>query len=469
MLFFRVIFVICCLATRLSYASDGLPPVLNSYPKCEYPLLAQAKASDKAIVLADNIEETKQVLLQNAIIKIRQQAAAAGADAVILTEVQGVMGNSQSLRTLRHSGYELKYSIAGELISLCQDDPSLDTVHTPYSRSGTRQGQTQQQAAATNIQFEISIPVKKRQASQKLPPLAQTISLIQGFYGAEPGMSTEQVQTLFGMPDATLALKNDNMAWIYGQEHLVMFAGNTAVAFQQSNPILSAEIKMRLLENLRFQQHNWQLDNRFGRRTAIADIQAFYQGKLIQLDQYRFALQRKDRQLILEFAPYLDVQSNKHQLQLVSLSLLSRPFAVDTVQLKLPPSDALQPLKSSLAKMATLAAEGAFTIPQSVLFNRSQLRDGNEISVLSPVLALSYNDNQVVGLTVTNITANYAINDIQQQLALLDLPLTRDDFMARFPNAFDSLSQLTLYGDNIEIKATYNTDDLIDSLNISWY
>ncbi|KKO45116.1 hypothetical protein WG68_11815 [Arsukibacterium ikkense] len=469
MLFFRVIFVVSCFASNLSYANDSLPPVLNSYPKCEYPLLMQARASDKAIVMEDNIEDAKQALLQNAIIKVRQQAAAAGADAVILTEVQGIMGNSQSLRTIRHSGFEVKYSLTGELISLCQEDLSLPTVYTPYSSAGVRQGQTQQQALATNIQFEISIPVKNQQASEKLLPLAEAISLTQGFYGAEPGMSTEQVQTLFGTPDAVLTLKNNNMAWIYGQEHLVIFAGSTAVAFQQSNHILSAEIKMRLVENLRFQQHNWQLDNRFGRRTAIADIRAFYQEQLIQLDQYQFALQRKDRQLILEFAPYLDVKSSENQLQLVNISLLSRPVALEKIQLKLPSPDELTSLKSSLAKLATLAAAGSFTIPQNTIFNRIQLRDGNELSVLTPTLAVSYRNGNIAGLRVTNIINDYAVSDIQQQLALLALPASRDDFMAQFPDAFDSLNQLTLYGDNVEIKATYNNEGLLDSLNINWY
>ena len=455
--------------SSVCHADASLPPVLNSYPKCDYQVLQQAEATDKTIARDDDIATAKQTLLQNTIVKIRQQAAAVGAKAVILTDVQGVISNSESLKTIRHAGAEVKYRVAAELILLCKEDQNLATVYAPYNSAGVKQAQTRQPPVTTTLQFSIAIPAKALPTSDVAPPLANTISLQQGFYGAKVGMTPEQIQALFGMPDAELTLKNDYTAWVYGPQHQVVFAGNAAVAFSQSNNILSAEIKKRMVENPRFQQLEWRLDNTFSRRASLTEIKAFYQDRLMALDQYRFALQHDHSQLILQFAPYLDVKTNSNHLQLVEISLEASAFSASQLQLKLPEPASLLLLKNKLATLATSAEKGPFALPDIGFFNRIRLRDGTELTVLSPELALSFNDQQIVGLTITNIVNDYAVSDIQQQLGLLDLPTTRTDFMARFPEAFDSLSQLTLYGDHSEVKATYNNDQLLDSLHIRWY
>ena len=469
----RVLFFVgVALNTTISsvcHADAGLPPVLNSYPKCDYQVVKQAEATDKTVARDDDVEAAKQTLRQNAIVKIRQQAADAGAEAVILTDVQGVMSNSESLRTIRHTGAEVRFRVAAELISLCQEDQSLPTVYTPYNSAGVKQASTSQPAVATTMQFTIAIPAKALPDNIEAPPLANTISLQQGFYGAKIGMSPPQIQALFGMPDAELTLQNNDTAWIYGLEHQVLFAGNAAIAFSQKNNILSAEIKKRMVENPRFQQLEWRLDNAFSRRASLTEIKATYQDQLIALDQYRFTLQHDHNQLIMQFAPYLDVKTNSNHLQLVDVSLTASTFSASQIQLKLPEAASLLFLKDKLATLATSAAEGPLALPDIAFFNRIRLRDGNELAVLSPALALSFNDQQIVGLTITNIVNDYAVREIQQQLTLLELPTTREAFIMRFPDTFDSLSQLTLYGDHSEIKATYNNEDLIDSLHIRWY
>ncbi|MAD73235.1 MAG: hypothetical protein CML20_00250 [Rheinheimera sp.] len=455
--------------SSVCHADAGLPPVLNSYPKCDYQVVRYAEATDKTVARDDDIATAKQTLLQNTIAKIRQQAAEAGANAVILTDVQGVISNSESLKTIRHSGREVKYRIAAELITLCQQDNDLPTVYAPYNSAGQKQAETRQASLTTSMQFAVSLPVVTHTEQVESAPLSDTISLQHGFYGARVGMTPPQVQALFGTPDAERALEKEQTAWIYGQEHLIVFAGNNAVAFHQSNNLLSAEIKKRLLENLRFQQHQWRLDDTFRRRAPLTEIKAFYQEKLISVDQYQFSLQGDDSQLILNFAPYLDIKSNSNQLLLVEISLVATHYAVGKLQLALPAADSMLQVKNSLQTLANPDEKRLATLPQITSLNRSKLRDGNRLSVLSPVLAVSYNESHLVGLTVTNILDDYAISDIQQQLKFLGLPANRADFMARFADAFDSLNQLTLYGDNVEIKATYNQDELIDSLNISWY
>lgn len=451
------------------HADAGLPPVLNSYPKCDYQVVKQAEATDKTVARDDDLATAKQSLLDNTIVKVRQQAADVGADALILTQVEGVISNSESLRTIRHAGREVKYRIGAELITLCQQDNTLPTVYTPYNSAGIKQAATHQPSVKTNMQFAVSIPSSTRSNEIEPASLKNTISLQQGLYGAKVGMTTSQVQTLYGQPDAELALQNNDTAWIYGREHLVVFASNAVVAISHSNSILSAEIKKQLVDNPRFQQHEWRLDNTFSRRAALTEIKAFYQDKLIALDQYRFALQNQQSQLILHFAPYMDVKSNNSQLQLVDVSLTSLQFTASQLQLQLAASDTLLTIKNQLAMLGTLSAEGPFAMPEMVVFNRSQLTDGNQLVVLSQALAVSLNEKQIVGLTVTNIVNDYAVSDIQKQLISLSLPTTRTAFMRRFPEAFDSLSQLTLYGDHSEIKATYNNDELIDSLYIRWY
>ncbi|SNY49397.1 hypothetical protein SAMN06297280_1393 [Arsukibacterium tuosuense] len=455
--------------SSVCHANTSLPPVLNSYPKCDYRVLQQAEATNRIVARDDDVEAARQTLRQNAIVKIRRQATAVGAEAVILTDVQGVISNSESVRTIRHAGSEVRYRVAAELITLCQEDQNLPTVYTPYNDAGIRQAQTRQPSVATTMQFAIAIPAKALSDGNVAPPLANTISLQQGFYGAKVGMTPGQVQALFGMPDAELTLKNDYTAWIYGKEHQVVFAGNTAVAFSQQNNILSAEIKKRMVENPRFQQLDWRLDNTFSRRASLAEIKAFYQDKLIPLDQNQFALHNKQSMLRLQFASYLDVKSNSNQLQLVNVSLSSPQFTASQLQLKLPEPDSLLLLKQQLTTLGTTSEAGPFAVQDIAFSNRSRLADSNELAVLSPTLAVSVNDQQIVGLTLTNILNDYAVSDIQQQLISLELPATRTDFMTRFPEAFDSLNQLTLYGDHSEVKATYNNDELIDSLQIRWY
>lgn len=467
--FFTVFISLTLLLSGCNAYAASLPPVLNSYPKCDYQLLQQAGATDKTVARDADIEAAKQTLRQNAIVKIRQQAAAVGAEAVILTDVQGVISNSESLRTIRHAGAEVRYRVAAELILLCQEDNDLPTVYAPYNSAGLKQGQTQQPSVTTTMQFSIAIPAKTQPDNNDSPPLANTISLQQGFYGAKVGMSPSQIQALFGMPDAELALNNDYSAWVYGQEHQIVFAGNTAVAFGQVNHILSAEIKKRIVENPRFQQVEWQLDNAIGRGTSLTEIKARYQDRLLPLDQNRFTLQNEHSQLILHFASYLDVKNNSNQLRLIDISLTASDYSSSQLQLKLPEPDSLLAIKNQLTTLGSATGDGPFALPDLAFYNRIRLQDGNELAVLSPELAVSFNDRQIVGLTLTNIVNDYAVSDIQKQLMSLELPATRTAFMTRFPEAFDSLNQLTLYGDHSEVKATYNNDELIDSLQIRWY
>lgn len=468
MQFPRIFLIVSCAVSSLCHADASLPPILNSYPKCDYKVLEPASASVKTIARDDDVETAKQTLLVNTLHQMRQRAAADGADAILLTDVQGTISHSQSVRTIRNAGYEIKYHIEAEFISLCQNDNSLATIYTPYSSSGARQQQIQQPAVATNMKFEISLPTKVSTANNQQIPLAADISLQHGFYGVNIGMTTEQVQTLFGLPDAELTLQQGSTAWIYGQEHQLIFTDNSLVAISQANTILSAEIKKRLAENLRFQQHDWAIDNTFGRRVALAKIQAFYQDRLVALDSQRFTLKNEHSQLILNFASYLSANSSDNQSQLLNVSMVSPRYIADDIKLKLAEPDALRQLKNSLVTLGT-AEHQLLGITDVALYNRSKLRNGNQLTVLTSALAISYDEEKTTGLVITNILNDYAIGEIQQQLALVDLPTTRDDFLLRFPEAFDSLNQLTLYSDNSEIKATYNNDDLIDSLHIAWY
>lgn len=464
-----VMLMIYMLFSSICLAAEHLPIILNSYPKCDYRLIEQVSASNSAIARAEMVEQSQQAVLADLIQRVRQRAYSLGAEAIILKKVQGEIGNSQSIRTIRHAGHEVQYHLTAEFIELCQEDTSLQTQVTPYNSAGLPQRQLQHQQVTSHIQLDISIPARPTNNSGAQQPLTSAISLQHGFYGAALGMTTLQVQSLFGLPDAELTLKNNAKAWIYGQQHQVIFADNAVMSFSQSNHLLSAELTNRLADNLRFQQHDWVIDNVFRRRAALDDIQAFYQHKLAALDTQRFALSDQHNQLIMNFAPFLDINTNRNHLQLLSVSMSRQDFSAIDMELKFPTPETQQWLRPLLANLDTPEIGEAAVIPEMMMLNHSTLRNGQRITVLSPSLAISYQGEQLTGLIVTNTTGSYDINEIQQQLVLLHLPSSKADFILRFPEAFDGLNQLTLYTTQHEIKATYDADKQIDSLFISWY
>jgi hypothetical protein len=441
----RLIFLV---AFPLSTHAATLPPILDLLPRCDYPVVATITASQNTTAWETELAQQNSALLRQVLLSFREQAAAQGADAVLIQD----LSSSKSIiegRTRRNSGahYRLTIRYQIELINRCDEDQSLPLRDSAFNQHGQRIQGRFSQTATLNTVIELAVPEKS------LPEVNTDIGLKQGFFGLHPGMTLQQVRQAFGAPTAFFTLTDGSNLLAYGRQHWLWFRdGKLALISQQLRP-LSLRLSNLLAEDVRFDRVNtWRIEGQPAYRMSQASLQRLYPE----------LAKNGDNQLLLpvaagQFNFYLDgtLQTGR-QLSAVSYAGSGGPHSLPALK-QLAPMD-LEQVLSLLAQPTPLDWPALLTVKPQLELNALQTDDGSTLYLLNPYLQLQVENQR---LSAIQLYLSDPATQQQQAKAVLDalqLPATEADFLARYPDAFAAGDEVSWFGERQQIRLFFNSD-----------
>lgn len=429
-------------------SANSLPPILDFLPRCDYPVVATITAIQSTTAWETELAQQNSVLMHQVLVSFREQAAAQGADAVLIQD----LSSSKSIiegRTRRNSGAQyrltIRYQIA--LINRCDEDQSLPLRDSAFNQHGQRIQGRFSQTATLNTVIELAVPEKS------LPEVNTDIGLKQGFFGLHPGMTSQQVQQAFGDPTAFFTLTDGSNLLAYGRQHWLWFRdGKLALISQQLRP-LSLRLSNLLAEDVRFDRANvWRIEGQPANRTS--------QTSLLRL--YPELAKTGDNQLLLpvaagQFNFYLDgtVQSGS-QLSAVSYVGNGVPQSLPALK-QLAPMD-LEHVLSLLAQPTPPDWPALLTVEPQLAQNALQTDDGSTLYLLTPYLQLQVENQRLSAIQLYLSEPAAQQQQAKTVLDALQLPATRACFLARYPDAFAAGDEVSWFGERQQIRLFFNSD-----------
>lgn len=445
MLIKRLIFLV---ASPLSTHAASLPPILDLLPRCDYPIVATINASQNTTAWETELDQQNSALMRQVLLSFREQAAAQGADAVLIQD----LSSSKSIiegRTRRNSGAQyrltIRYQIA--LINRCDEDQSLPLRDSAFNQHGQRIQGRFSQTATLNTVIELAVPEKS------LPEVNTDIGLRQGFFGLHPGMTSQQVQQAFGIPTAFFTLTDDSNLLAYGRQHWLWLRDDKLALISQQLRPLSLRLSNLLAEDVRFDRTTvWQIEGQPAYRMSQENLHRLYPE----------LAKNGDNQMLLPVAAgqlnfYLEGTTQSGcQLSAVSYVGYGVPQSLPALK-QLTPMD-LESVLSLLAQPSLQDWPALLTIQPQLAQNALQTDDGSTLYLLTPYLQLQVEQQR---LSAIQLYLSDPVAQQQQARAVLDalqLPATKAGFLARYPDAYAAGDEVSWFGERQQIRLFFNSD-----------
>lgn len=455
------------LATTESFAT-ALPPILDTYPRCDYKILQQISSVSRAGSTESDADHKHNDVLITALSELRAKASGKG-DALILRKVTGELSRDRTTFIRSRLETEIIYRLEADVIMLCNEDSAKPIKATIYNSQGKRQiapsDDINDNATVVSMVINTTIPSGERR-SDSIDNA--NISLTSGFHGATIGSSRQQLETLFGPADNFFPYNDNIFTLSYGNQLWLTFADNKLIQARHSSDVFSYSLTNQLPADRHPKLTDWLLDNHFSKRSLLEDIEAYYTKKLHRLSPTEFTLQQKEAVMRLSFNHYFDIKSSKQQTKLTDVS-----FAIAALPplppLQIPTVKQIKTLATQPATAPLLKAGWVDMFSQLPVTNYSTTHQQKQLKLYRPELAAVFSDNGLNEVQFSLLTQNASLAELQQLLNLFSLPMTRQQFIEEHQDAFETAGKLVVYHDTMEINATFTDDDVIDSLILKWF
>lgn len=217
--------------------------ILNWYPACKYQVVdhvtvEREMVSRNGIVDIDEKELTTQLLIN----EIKNEAASAGAEAIILVNKKIIMPAYRKTAQVSDRAFHMR--MEGELIDMCDEDKSLSKRPAPISDKGNEIMQLGG-LSLSEKRITINLPGTDRKALTE--GLSKDVSLESGVYGIKPGLTQEQVKSVYGFPVLVIRLSDDDELFGYGRELWLHFHKNTLHSVNSRAPSILSRYMLNLV------------------------------------------------------------------------------------------------------------------------------------------------------------------------------------------------------------------------------
>lgn len=456
---------IFCLSVVSMVSADTSLPILRTLPRCEYSVVQQFQVTDQIYTVTIRQELDRQHLLADLIKTVRIKSEDVSADAIILQKIDTDQFRTGGIVNGNLDHYRLRIKVQADAIKLCEEDQTTPLRSTPYNERGERNAKIPDET--TNVSTEIKISLSDHTASKTtLLKLDPSISLQHGFHQVKPGMTTEEVATLWGEADAEFQLQRQGYtALAYGNRYwLTLYQGNV-VAIETEHPILSADVSHQIPDNPLFSKLNWALDGNFASRTPLKELHIVYPG--LQLIQENvFSLKDDQTEMQLSFHNYRGIHSDNSEPMLSKVQMKSVLLGIDQQsELKA----ALKEIQQTKSNNTPFAQQFWSNLLQPLpKYNTIKLRNGETMSILNSSIAAVFRRQQLVEVQLLPVYKNQDAELVQNTLKTFNIPNSKAAFLTLFPDAYDSIGKLTYYGEQMEVSALYSQNEghLIDSVVI---
>lgn len=240
-----------------AFASTSQVRVLNYYPACVEQTIDTIKSRENVRSTNNVVTRDEQAQAAYQVIeKIKERAAAVGAEAVVLTAKEFLtpaVGRSAKKNNPHHL-----LIFSAELLTLCADDKSLTTNITPYSENGEKQLQISiGTLVIAEKSFQLPGGTENLLAEPELD--SRQINLEDGVYGLALGSSTEEVMRKFGLATSSFQFADGLQIDSYGRNHWLFFNDNQLVQVSTANPIFAKFFENYIPFRDNFDDQQWRV------------------------------------------------------------------------------------------------------------------------------------------------------------------------------------------------------------------
>lgn len=307
-------------------ANSELPAILDYYPNCDYPVVGETNVR----LSTSNVEEYESgELAAKLLLKLRTEAKAAGANAVIILAKKAVHEIDSSRQGVLGKNGKYQLSFVAQLIQQCADGELNKNKVTPYNHQGEKL------ASISNFSFKMK-PKKfavffSNNAFSKHPELSnEEVSSANGLYGVKLGALYQQVIDTFGEPSIKLALLDNELIIGYGRRHWLYFQADKLVKVRNGSSFLSMTLLNKIPQIDFFDDNVWKINNKVGYQTSLADVKTALNIAMPLNKQEQLVVKGNGNTLTLNFIAKKDSTTDKRVYRLDHYSIVTNDYKQDT-------------------------------------------------------------------------------------------------------------------------------------------
>lgn len=428
----------------------ALPSILNYYPVCEQtPLKKQTKThylTDYKLGDTERTEKAKSILF----LELRQEAAAEGADALILTKIWSAI----ELEDRNHKRVRLKIEGTASFIKFCEGNTELSKRPTRFSEFGTFQN-------ANTTTFRITTDTTPKMAAEPavLPTLGQDVSVSHGVFGVLPGMTRNEVEQRFGKADTEIQLPAGGTALGYGRNFWLVFH-DVLQQIQTERKFLSGYGQNLLELHDHFDSNNWLLNSKVGYKSQIKDVRQQLPA-LTNTDAYQLQQSNQQYQLLLNFEKYSLVHQQPAELLLTGFLLKNAATKVLPLQIpEVNPTLYHQVLKQMQPATVQQSPDWtALSIPADLPRHQFKTEQGQWL-ILGDYIQLQVNDEQIKKLRIADSVFYRPAQTVvfQKLYQALGLPAHKQQLLSMFNDGEFYHRQFNVYRDGFHLQISFDSD-----------
>ena len=316
--------LLSCLA-QLAHADNKLPDILDYYPNCDYQIIDETNVR----LSTSTVEEYNSgELAKKLILKLRTEAKAAGANAVIILTKKAKHENDSSPQGVLGNKGKYLLSFVAQLIQQCTDGQLNKNKATPYNHQGEKL------ASISDFSFEMK-PKKfdvffSSNSSLKRPEVTNFgVSLANGLYGVKLGTSYQQVLDTFGEPSIKLALLENELIIGYGRRHWLYFQADKLIKVRNGSSFLSMTLLNQIPQIDFFDDNVWKINNKVGYQTSLVDVQTALNIKQPLNKKDQLVVRDNSNILTLNFIVKKNSTADKGVYRLDHYSLVTNDYKQD--------------------------------------------------------------------------------------------------------------------------------------------
>jgi pterin-4a-carbinolamine dehydratase len=441
------------LISMSAIAAETLPPILDFKPNCSPTIINQLAVRDVYLTEDFQSQTDQQIelsMFDTSMIKLQRAAKQQHADAIMLMAL-----NKTTITKSSHtSDYKRVIEYQADLVTFCTDDRSLSATPTPYNHLGKK-------LTVTTFNWQVS-----ETAEESLASLAKAVKKPQAdvsfthVYGIPMSASSQVLFSTLGPASVQLSLEKNQSAWLYGR-NLWFILINDKVEFASSTTaLLSAYGKNWISFNDNFDDNPWTLFGKINIRDELADVLTQSDHKAVKISSHQYAIKHQNNTLIMDFADYKPNATKPVNTELTQFTLHSNHFTQPIAQIQFSPIDTQGFSSVVSGKNATLADRSAARYINNNQQNSFNLTQDKQWFMLSSFILVKQADEVItrVKLTSALTTEKYTQGTFAQAAVALNLPQTKSEFMAHYPDAEDNYDSVNIDADNYTIEAIFESE-----------
>jgi hypothetical protein len=426
-------------------AAAPLPEILDYYPECfsgqtELAVVSARLKTDDPMAGLSAVAGFQQLLQQ-----LQQQAAASGAEALTIEKID--KSAPVQFQKRYNDGHTATVKISAKLLHYCADNKTLSERQPPYNSMGQKIIKSTKllSIAAKQIVIQHDAPVDLYK-----DPANYIVSVQQGVAGVLPGQSKAQVMALLGQPSVQIQLNNQQQMWGYGRKVWLTFA-DTLLWISTDSDLLSNYALNRIDLRDAYDNTNWSIEGKVPLKSRESLVLAKLPGQFQKQAGY-LVQQQNQLKLALQFESFKNNNSNTTEQLLTGFTLSGAEKTAAGMA-----TYSSQQLEHWLQRLS--ANSDVISLPAQIPVH--QLHRGTDGSwlLVGNYLSLQYSHDRLAKLHLgESMFGQHDTKELHQLIVAAGYPLTKAEFMTKYPDAFDSGYELQLYLDDKTLVAVFNSE-----------